>query len=67
MKEFEDYWKEFGKYHHEVISNPAELEEDFYNLCKKIWRESVGTKQENYNIGYTEGWDACKNNYEKNN
>jgi hypothetical protein len=57
---FDDYWKNHGKYHYEIVANPKELEEDFYNLCKKIWYEATGTKEEIYEIGHLEGWDACK-------
>ena len=38
---FEQYWREFGKLHPEVIDNPPELQDDFKSLCQKIWKDAV--------------------------
>lgn len=59
---FDDYWKQFGKLHHEVISNSSELEQDFYSLCKKVWEDSLDSKDDTYETGYSDGWDDCEEN-----
>ena len=60
---FDDYWKNFGKFHHEVIKNEPELEEDLYNLAKKIWLDANGTKDDTYDTGHSDGWDECEEHY----
>ena len=37
---FEQYWREFGKLHPEVIDNSIP-EDVFKNLCQKIWKDAV--------------------------
>lgn len=59
---FEDYWKQFGKYHDEVISNPA-LEQVFYDLGKKIWNDANGSTEVTYDEGHSDGWDECEEHY----
>lgn len=61
---FEDYWKQFGQFHNEIISNHSKMSEnDFRSLCEKIWIDSRETIAKNYDVGYSDGWDDCETKY----
>ena len=57
---FDDYWKQFGRFHHEVIINSPDLEKDFYNLSRKVWDDAGGTDNETYEYGHIEGYECCE-------
>lgn len=60
---FDDYWKRFGKFHHEVIFNPRELEQQFYIFAKKVWEDCLDSKDGTYEQGHSDGWDDCEEHY----
>lgn len=60
---FEDYWKQFGRYQSEVIELPPELEKKLFDLCAKIWLDALGTEEETYDNGHSDGWDECEKHY----
>jgi len=60
---FEKYWKDFGQFHHEILKNNDVSEQDFYNLCKKIWEDSESIKKLDYDAGHTNGWQECEQHH----
>jgi hypothetical protein len=56
---FDDYWRNFGRYQHEVICNPA-LEQVFHDFAEKIWDDAYGTDEETYEIAHIEGYECCE-------
>jgi len=66
LMDFETYWREFGKLNDEVVNNcplDSKLEEDFKNLAKKIWNQSIHESRFSYDEGHLEGWGDCENFY----
>ena len=66
MIDFDSYWRNFGKLHDEVIKNPRELEEDFKNLCRKIWKDIEIYQGDSHKQGYNEGYDDARMEYKDN-
>ena len=61
---FDYYWREIGRYHHEVIENPK-LEDSFKSFAKKIWKEGDKESQNSYNKGYENGYEEARFKLEK--
>lgn len=59
---FEDYWKNYGKLHNSVIKNGRELEDDFYQLAKSVWKEAANDADP-YDEGHSDGWDDAEEYY----
>lgn len=60
---FDDYWKQFGKYQHEVVSNPKELEQVFYSFARKIWDDAEGTGDETFDDAHIVGYEQCEKDF----
>ncbi len=60
---FDEYWKNFGKFNHYVIKNDRKLEQDFYELAKKVWLDMPDCQKDAYGEGHWDGWGECENHY----